>query len=66
VQQLLVEEISQGKLLVGEEEIPEPLAAAPEVDSQGGYVLLLVGASSTRNGSSRAAIYGSTIFSLAF
>jgi len=36
VQQLLVEEIHQGKLLVGEEEVPEPLAAAPEVDSQGG------------------------------
>jgi len=36
VQQLLVEEIHQGKLLVGEEEVPEPLAAMPEVDSQGG------------------------------
>ena len=35
VQQLLVEEIHQWKLLVGEEEIPEPLAAAPVVDSQG-------------------------------
>jgi hypothetical protein len=36
VQQLLVEEIYQEKLLVGEEEIPEPLATIPEVDSQGG------------------------------
>ena len=36
VQQLLVEEIHQGKLLVGEEEVLEPLAPAPEVDSQGG------------------------------
>ena len=59
VQQLLVEEIHQGKLLVGEEEVPEPLAAAPEV-------LLPVAASSIRSGSSHAAIYGSTIFSLVF
>ena len=36
VQLLLVEEINQGKLLVEEEEVPEPLAATPEVDSQEG------------------------------
>jgi hypothetical protein len=35
VQQLFIEEIHQGKLLVGEE-VLVPLAAALEVDSQGG------------------------------
>jgi hypothetical protein len=35
VQLLLAEEIRKGKTLVEEEDVLEPLAAAPKVDSQG-------------------------------